>query len=176
MTARTPCRCGCDTDNREIKLSHALKGRTFTAESLQKMSDSRRGRKETPEWTERKVAALRGRKHPKDCNHCASIQGDGNGRWNDGASQKSVRRRLRPGARFDSSITRRGLLSRDGWRCQICGDAIPDVTWPTESYLDYGTVDHILPLSEGGAHTWENVQAAHFRCNSQRWYASRRSA
>lgn len=25
--------------------------------------------------------------------------------------------------------------------------------------------DNIVPLSKGGPHTWDNVQAAHFSCN-----------
>jgi 5-methylcytosine-specific restriction endonuclease McrA len=28
------------------------------------------------------------------------------------------------------------------------------------------TIDHIIPIIEGGSHTRENVQTAHFGCNS----------
>ena len=31
---------------------------------------------------------------------------------------------------------------------------------------DYPTIDHIKPISKGGTHTWDNVQLAHFHCNS----------
>jgi 5-methylcytosine-specific restriction endonuclease McrA len=27
------------------------------------------------------------------------------------------------------------------------------------------TLDHIIPLSKGGTHTWDNVRPAHRRCN-----------
>jgi len=30
------------------------------------------------------------------------------------------------------------------------------------------TVDHIIPLAKGGTHTWDNVQLAHWSCNSQK--------
>ena len=33
-------------------------------------------------------------------------------------------------------------------------------------YAKYPTVDHIVPLSKGGTHTWNNVQLAHMACNS----------
>ena len=29
----------------------------------------------------------------------------------------------------------------------------------------YPTMDHIIPISKGGGHTWENVQVAHRVCN-----------
>lgn len=31
-----------------------------------------------------------------------------------------------------------------------------------------GTIDHILPLSRGGTHTYDNVQLAHSICNSRK--------
>ena len=48
--------------------------------------------------------------------------------------------------------TRRGILARDGHACQYC-DA------PAES------IDHVMPRSRGGTHTWENVVASCRRCN-----------
>ena len=30
------------------------------------------------------------------------------------------------------------------------------------------TVDHIIPLAKGGTHTWDNVQLAHWSCNSDK--------
>ncbi len=48
---------------------------------------------------------------------------------------------------------RRGVLARDGHTCQYCGSSAE-------------TVDHVVPRSRGGRHTWENVVAACRRCNS----------
>lgn len=33
-------------------------------------------------------------------------------------------------------------------------------------YLKNETLDHIIPLSKGGTHTWDNVQLAHMSCNA----------
>jgi 5-methylcytosine-specific restriction endonuclease McrA len=33
---------------------------------------------------------------------------------------------------------------------------------------DAPTVDHIIPLAKGGTHTWDNVQLAHWSCNSDK--------
>lgn len=58
------------------------------------------------------------------------------------------------------------VFERDGWRCGICDDLIDrSLVWPDPLCV---TLDHIIPLSEGGTHTWDNVQAAHARCNIQK--------
>lgn len=50
------------------------------------------------------------------------------------------------------SPNRRGVLTRDGHACQYCGAAAE-------------TVDHVVPRSRGGTHSWDNVVAACRRCN-----------
>lgn len=50
-------------------------------------------------------------------------------------------------------LSRRGVFLRDDGRCQYCGK-------PAES------IDHVIPRSRGGEHTWENVVAACTRCNT----------
>ena len=30
----------------------------------------------------------------------------------------------------------------------------------------YPSIDHVIPLSKGGTHSWDNVKLAHFSCNS----------
>ncbi|MBI4259361.1 MAG: HNH endonuclease [Actinobacteria bacterium] len=57
--------------------------------------------------------------------------------------------------RAHAALTRRAVFARDGWACQYCGA-------PAEN------VDHVIPRSRGGAHTWENVVAACRRCNSRK--------
>lgn len=49
-------------------------------------------------------------------------------------------------------LTRRALFARDGGRCVYCGQAAT-------------SVDHVIPRSRGGPHTWENVVSACRRCN-----------
>lgn len=52
-------------------------------------------------------------------------------------------------------LTRRAVFARDGWVCQYCGA-------PAEN------LDHVIPRSKGGTHTWDNVVAACRRCNSRK--------
>lgn len=51
------------------------------------------------------------------------------------------------------------LIERDGARCQICGRTQGADEW---------TVDHVLPVSRGGAHTYVNCRLAHRSCNTRR--------
>jgi 5-methylcytosine-specific restriction endonuclease McrA len=57
--------------------------------------------------------------------------------------------------RATATLTRRAVFARDGWVCQYCGS-------PAEN------VDHVVPRSLGGPHSWENVVAACRRCNSKK--------
>ena len=50
-------------------------------------------------------------------------------------------------------LSRRAVFLRDGGRCQYCGKRAE-------------SIDHVVPRSRGGLHTWENVVAACSRCNS----------
>ncbi len=49
-------------------------------------------------------------------------------------------------------LTRRAVFARDGGRCVYCG--VPATS-----------VDHVVPRSRGGAHSWDNVVSACRRCN-----------
>jgi 5-methylcytosine-specific restriction endonuclease McrA len=61
-------------------------------------------------------------------------------------------------------INRHRIYTRDDWTCGICGDRIdPGAKWPD---LMCASLDHIVPMAEGGGHVLSNVQAAHFLCNS----------
>ncbi len=53
-------------------------------------------------------------------------------------------------------VNRRGILRRDSHSCQYCG---------TTKNL---TLDHVIPRSRGGRHTWDNVVAACSVCNSRK--------
>lgn len=48
------------------------------------------------------------------------------------------------------------LFSRDEGKCGICGLDVP---------LEEVSVDHIIPISKGGEHSYANVQISHLRCN-----------
>jgi len=53
------------------------------------------------------------------------------------------------------AVNRRTVFARDGSRCQYCGSAAENL-------------DHVIPRSKGGLHTWENVVAACRRCNTRK--------
>ncbi len=53
------------------------------------------------------------------------------------------------------ALNRRAVFLRDDHTCQYCGGAAE-------------SIDHVVPRSRGGEHTWENVVAACKRCNSSK--------
>ena len=50
------------------------------------------------------------------------------------------------------ALNRRSVFTRDDNACQYCG-------------IGAENIDHVIPKSRGGPHTWENVVAACRRCN-----------
>lgn len=57
----------------------------------------------------------------------------------------------------------REIFDRDGWECGICHSPVD----PALSHPDpmSASLDHIVPVSLGGAHRRDNVQCSHLRCN-----------
>lgn len=63
-------------------------------------------------------------------------------------------------------FTRKEIFDRDGWQCHICRTEIdPEVAYP---HPLSASLDHVVPLIRGGAHSRANVAAAHFTCNSSK--------
>lgn len=60
----------------------------------------------------------------------------------------------------------REIFDRDGWVCGLCQDPIP--TGVPKRHPLSASLDHIVPLSLGGPHTHDNVQAAHLICNGRK--------
>lgn len=57
------------------------------------------------------------------------------------------------------------VFDRDRWRCQLCGIRTPKSQRGT--YEDNAPeLDHILPISKGGSHSYMNTQCACRKCNS----------
>jgi 5-methylcytosine-specific restriction endonuclease McrA len=80
---------------------------------------------------------------------------------------RAVRKRIGKGKAIIDSFSLYQILVRDEYRCGICGKKI-DVSLPYNDKMA-ATIDHIIPLSKGGLHCWNNVQAAHLSCNSAKW-------
>lgn len=82
------------------------------------------------------------------------------------------RERLKHNGKIDNSITLSKLIIRDKNTCKICGHAINEKDYTIDNRGNfvvgerYPSIDHILPVSKGGTHTWNNVQLAHHQCNS----------
>lgn len=73
----------------------------------------------------------------------------------DAPSVLRLRRFVKVPHRHEASLTRRSVFARDEWTCQYCGAAAENI-------------DHVVPRSRGGTHTWDNVVAACRRCNSRK--------
>jgi 5-methylcytosine-specific restriction endonuclease McrA len=54
-------------------------------------------------------------------------------------------------------LTRKEVFIRDGFTCQYCGRQGNDLT-----------IDHVVPRSRGGAHTWDNLVSACKPCNHRK--------
>lgn len=63
-------------------------------------------------------------------------------------------------------IVLRELCERDRWRCHLCLRAVPRSVGAQHRLAP--TIDHLVPLSSGGAHAWLNVALAHRECNIRR--------
>lgn len=51
-----------------------------------------------------------------------------------------------------AALNRRAVFARDGHKCQYCG-------------AEAESIDHVVPKSRGGGHSWDNVVAACRACN-----------
>jgi 5-methylcytosine-specific restriction endonuclease McrA len=61
--------------------------------------------------------------------------------------------------RQNRSVSRKGILLRDGSSCQYCGARLPSGSL---------TLDHVVPRSRRGLSTWENLVACCFACNNKK--------
>lgn len=66
---------------------------------------------------------------------------------------------------------RQTVLERDNYICRLCWEPTDPNARPGEA--DYPTLDHIIPVIDGGDDSLENLQTAHRWCNSvsgAKWY------
>ena len=80
---------------------------------------------------------------------------------------------LKENGELDTSITLDGLIERDNEVCHICGEKINKEDYKYKNgYIcvgaSYPTIDHVIPVSKGGTHTWNNVRLAHMVCNARK--------
>jgi 5-methylcytosine-specific restriction endonuclease McrA len=68
--------------------------------------------------------------------------------------------------RSGDKITRQGVLDRTGYRCHLCNRRVRLKGNPNHAL--YFQVDHIIPRSKGGTHTWDNVATCCRSCNGKK--------
>ena len=68
---------------------------------------------------------------------------------------------------YDEGVTLKRVREKYKDVCQICGLFVDDTDIQNGHIRRmYPTIDHIIPLSKGGSHTWDNVRLAHMACNA----------
>lgn len=76
--------------------------------------------------------------------------------WND-------RRKHNSKGSYVEDVSKKIVAERDRWRCQICRNQVdPQLAWPHPMSW---SLDHIIPISKGGEHSYANTQLAHLTCN-----------
>lgn len=85
--------------------------------------------------------------------------------WDDRRRDRYHRRRASKKATSTGvPVIRDQIGDRDRWKCGICGTRVNrNLAFP---HSMSPSLDHIVPLSKGGAHSPENVQIAHLQCNT----------
>lgn len=68
-------------------------------------------------------------------------------------------------------INLKELFNRDSGICYLCGKPCDWSARDTEKNAVgkmYPSIDHVVPLSKGGLHAWNNVRLAHVSCNAKK--------
>jgi 5-methylcytosine-specific restriction endonuclease McrA len=87
------------------------------------------------------------------------------GAWDDRRRDNYHRRRaLKKSASTGEPVNFSEIAARDQWLCGLCSGAVRgDTAWPDPLSP---SLDHVVPLTRGGAHDPSNVQLAHLGCNT----------
>jgi len=113
-------------------------------------------------------------KKQKQCIECGNIFISRHGRQklcsaecknkhNNRIKEINRRHKLKENGKIDYSITLSKLIKRDKGICYICGGKV-DLNVDI-NHDDYPSIDHVIPVSKGGTHTWDNVRLVHRKCN-----------
>lgn len=78
---------------------------------------------------------------------------------------KSIRSRARKAGVYIEVVNRKVVYERDKYKCKECGVKVVI----SKTYQpNMATIDHIVPISLGGPHTYSNVRTLCHSCNSKR--------
>lgn len=100
----------------------------------------------------------------KYCLACKPVARKENRNKADRVHKRVRSRRIRSGPR--DRIDPYDVFARDGWKCKLCGSGV-DLSLPVNHDLR-PNLDHVIPLSKGGTHTYANVQTTCRRCNTDK--------
>lgn len=72
---------------------------------------------------------------------------------------------------IDSDITWQKLYEKEHGICYLCGKPVDinDYEYRGEIFIagnNYPSIEHVVALSKGGTHSWDNVRLAHRLCNT----------
>lgn len=65
--------------------------------------------------------------------------------------------------KFVENVSRGFVIKRDKYKCQICFTHVFETD--SHHHPQYPNIDHIIPLSKGGEHSYANVQLTCRSCN-----------
>lgn len=105
-----------------------------------------------------KFCPLYGASHMRLCPCCKASRA---------RAAKSAQKAIRRAAQVANPIDPYKVFHRDGWKCWVCG--IPTPIEKRGSYdNDAPELDHVVPLSKGGPHTYDNVRCCCRKCNAEK--------
>lgn len=87
-------------------------------------------------------------------------------RYRDSLLASAHRRHTRLKEQFVEDVSLDVLYRRDRGRCGVCRRKVPPP--PCKRGPLMPSIDHIVPISEGGEHSYANTRLAHYRCNLSR--------
>lgn len=112
--------------------------------------------------TEHRFTLSSGKSHKCQC-HCIACKAKASkGRIGLGIGTHK-KRAERYGVKYEP-INVRYVYNRDEWTCYLCGINVK--TYNHRKYMkDRASIDHVVPISKGGDHTYSNVMTCCVACN-----------
>lgn len=107
------------------------------------------------------IASLGGGPHKQMCDTCLN-ENKKAGR----KIHKAIRRARERGA-YCERVDPISVFDRDKWKCRLCGVNTPRKKRGSTDW-NAPELDHIVPLSVGGSHTYSNVQCSCRKCNADK--------
>lgn len=160
---RCVCRiCGCRFNSKSIVASYC------SSECRHRAQWERRGvdaSDKTCVWCSKTFVVTYGRAHAVYCSdECVRLAAR---KSPSARAAKAKRKAMARGSGDNDNVDPIEVFNRDGWRCQLCGVKTPKRLRGTYDPRA-PELDHIMPISLGGAHTYANTQCSCRKCNGEK--------